>query len=81
MTPQLDEARPLDEEVERLLNVHQVADRLGVSSATVWRMLKDDELPQPLVLGKLTRWRVHDFNTWVRKLPAARADTRTRRKG
>jgi excisionase family DNA binding protein len=74
--------QPLDEEVERLLDVHQVAERIGVSASTVWRMTKDEELPAPLILGKLTRWRVRDFNAWVAARPVGRATTtRMRRKG
>jgi excisionase family DNA binding protein len=54
-----------DDGIERLLKVQEVASRLGVSTATVWRMLKDDEFIEPVMLGKLTRWRVRDFNAWV----------------
>jgi predicted DNA-binding transcriptional regulator AlpA len=64
------------DDVERLLDVYAVAERLGVSTATVWRMRKDGEIVEPLHLGKLTRWRAGDFTAWL-----AAKSRRARRSG
>jgi excisionase family DNA binding protein len=71
----------LDEEVERLLDVHEVANRLGVSPTTVWRWTKDESMPAPVMIGKFTRWRVRDFNAWVAAFPVADPAQRLKRKG
>lgn len=43
-------------------SVQQVAARLGVSVATVWRWAADGTLPKPVKLGpNTTRWRVADI--------------------
>lgn len=51
--------------IERLMDVTQVAEHLGVSRATVWRMRRDGTFIPPVMLGKYTRWRVADFNRWI----------------
>jgi predicted DNA-binding transcriptional regulator AlpA len=71
----------LDDEIERLIDVYEVASRVGVSPSTIWRMVKDDQFVRPVALGKLTRWRVRDFNAWIAARPSARPATRLRRKG
>jgi predicted DNA-binding transcriptional regulator AlpA len=43
-------------------------------------MLKDDEFIEPLMLGKLTRWRVRDFNAWVAARPLATDKPRNRKR-
>jgi predicted DNA-binding transcriptional regulator AlpA len=75
------EARHVEEDdIERLLDVKQVADRLGVSDKTVWVMSGDGRFPPPLRLGRLTRWRVADFNHWVEQ-HAERQQLQPARKG
>lgn len=40
-----------------LLSDREVANLLNVSTRTVWRRVSAKELPQPLKVGGLTRWR------------------------
>jgi predicted DNA-binding transcriptional regulator AlpA len=53
------------DDVERLLDIRVIADRLRVTPETVREMVKRNEFPQPLRLGTLQRWRVSVFNAWV----------------
>lgn len=47
---------------KQYLSVSQVAARLGVSKATVWRWSAQGTLPKPVKLGpNTTRWRVADL--------------------
>lgn len=40
-----------------LISAAEVGELLGVSARTVWRMLSTDELPSPIKIGGLTKWR------------------------
>lgn len=48
-----------------LLDAEQVAAVLGIDRATVFRMRSARELPEPLKLGRLTKWRRADIEAWV----------------
>lgn len=56
------------------LTIDQLARRLGVSAQTVRRRVHDGELPAPIRLGGLVRWRVRDVEVWERRL-AKHAET------
>lgn len=45
-----------------LLSVRQVAEALGVSRRTVWRLASVGDIPQPIRLGvQIIRWRHGDI--------------------
>jgi predicted DNA-binding transcriptional regulator AlpA len=59
-----------DEQFKRakLLNVKKVAELLGMSERTVWRMSGDGTLPVPIKLGNRLRfWRLTDLEDFVQK--------------
>ncbi|MCC6682854.1 MAG: helix-turn-helix domain-containing protein [Phycisphaeraceae bacterium] len=39
-----------------LVNVAQVAELLGLSERTVWRLVSTGEIPGPIRLGRSCRW-------------------------
>ena len=41
---------------DKLLKVHEVAEFLNCSNATVWRLNASGTLPAPVRLGRATRW-------------------------
>lgn len=47
------------------LRVAQVAERLGVSEATVFRLLKRGEAPPSYKVGKARLWRESDVVDWL----------------
>jgi excisionase family DNA binding protein len=51
---------------ERLLRVRQVADRLGVSVPTVYRLIARGELVGPGHVGRSSRWRERDIDAFIR---------------
>lgn len=52
---------------ERLLDVHQVCEMLGVSRSTLHVWTKRGFLPSPIRLGpKLLRWERESLQAWIR---------------
>ena len=53
-----------------LLNVREVAAKLGVSRGTIYKMLsRDARFPRPVyIMSKAPRWRVSDIDRWVDSL-------------
>lgn len=49
-----------------LIDVHEVASRLGCSESTVWRMEKNRLMPPRVTaFGRLARWRQLEIESWV----------------
>ena len=50
---------------DRLLSRRQLQDLLGVSRTTLYRMLADGSLPEPVRLGRLLKWRSRDVERYL----------------
>jgi predicted DNA-binding transcriptional regulator AlpA len=61
-----------DHMIDRLFNDREVAERLGVSKATVWRNAASGLLPRPVKLGHSSRWPESDLAEAVQRLKAQR---------
>ena len=48
-----------------MLKVSDVAERLGCSTRTVYRLIATGNLPKPLRIGKLIRWEREGFEAWI----------------
>lgn len=67
-------------ESDWLLTVDQVAERIGVSPSTVYRMVKDGGFPRPATIGSATgdrrnqykRWSAREVSEWIERLLAGR---------
>ena len=55
---------------DRLLRVGEVAERLGVSTRTVWSLRSAGEIPAPIRFGNNTRWKRSEIETYIRGLGA-----------
>ena len=53
------------EAIATLMNVNQVAEFLGVSVRQVWNLRTEGLLPQPVRLGRSSRWRRSELIAWV----------------
>lgn len=51
---------------DKLLNVKELAERLGVSTRQCWKLLSSGRLPAPVRLGRSVRWRESDIADFVR---------------
>lgn len=56
-----------------LLNDRAVAAKLALSKTTVWQLVKDRKLPEPIRFDGKTRWIDTELDAWI----AARAAERT----
>ena len=52
-------------ETNGLLNVNEVASHLQISPRSVWTRVSKAELPAPIYIGKLARWRRETINGWL----------------
>ena len=53
----------------RLLSVTEIADRLGVTKAAVYRWVSRGLFPRPLALGRASRWTEEDLQSWIASCP------------
>jgi excisionase family DNA binding protein len=72
---------------ERLLTIHQVADRLAISVRTLESMIARGEAPPHLRISKMRRWDPAGLDAWISgnrqaliehgsaPLPSTRSDT------
>ena len=59
--------------VERLLDVDEVAARLGIHRVTVYAMVQEKLFPAPIMIRKRPRWSVRDFNAYIQRLREEKA--------
>jgi predicted DNA-binding transcriptional regulator AlpA len=62
--------------IEAMLDVKNLADKLGASVRTVWRLVSAGVLPKPVQVGRCTRWFESDIEEFQRRL----SESRERRK-
>jgi len=54
---------------ERLLSAKDLAEILGCSQRSIWRLCSSGRLPSPVRLGpRLVRWRAKDVERWLGSL-------------
>lgn len=40
---------------------------LGVSDRSVWRRVEDGDIPQPIYIGRLAKWRIADIEECINR--------------
>ena len=48
-----------------LLTVKEVAEMLGLSERTVYRLADVNKMPRPVKIGAAVRWRRNELDTWI----------------
>lgn len=48
-----------------LLSAEKLAELLGISIRTLWRLRASGKLPHPIRLGGSVRWRACDIGDWI----------------
>jgi predicted DNA-binding transcriptional regulator AlpA len=51
-----------------LVTAEKAAEMLAMGKSTFWREVGNSNLPPPVKIGSLTRWRVADLQRWVERL-------------
>jgi prophage regulatory protein len=49
----------------RLIPADKVAELLGISKRTLWRLLSAGNLPEPVRLGSVVRWKKDELDDWI----------------
>ncbi len=52
-------------EVDRLLAIAEVSKSLGLSQSQVYAMVREQDFPAPIRLGRSSRWRTSTVNAWI----------------
>jgi len=60
-----------------LISDTDAASLLSIGRSTFWREVKAGNLPQPIKIGGLTRWRVADLQQWVERQQPGSTPVRT----
>ncbi len=50
-----------------LIASEEVARLMGISKRTLWRLLDAGKVPQPVRIGRNTRWRLSEVSGWIEK--------------
>lgn len=50
-----------------LIPAGDVAAMLGVSERTLWRLLSAGKMPEPVRIGRSTRWRSAEVREWIER--------------
>lgn len=55
--------------VGRVLNIAEVVDRIGLSRASIYRLVAEGKFPTPIKLGdRRIGWRDSSINEWLQSL-------------
>ena len=58
---------------DRILRPRELADRIGLSLATLWRLRRRGDLPEPIRLSPgCVGWRSSDIERWLERREAGR---------
>ena len=58
--------------IEAMMDVKRLAEMLGASVRTVWRLVSAGVLPKPVQVGRCTRWFESDIEEFQRRLRESR---------
>jgi predicted DNA-binding transcriptional regulator AlpA len=50
----------------RLVSAQNLANSLGISVRTLWRLRNGGKLPRPVQLGRSLRWRADEIEKWIK---------------
>ncbi len=50
-----------------LISAEELAKLMDVSVRTLWRLLSAGKVPQPVRIGRNTRWRLAEIREWIEK--------------
>jgi prophage regulatory protein len=49
----------------QLINAEELAQLMQVSERTLWRLVSGGKVPQPVRIGRSTRWRLAEVKEWI----------------
>jgi predicted DNA-binding transcriptional regulator AlpA len=58
--------------MQQIIKRGKLAQRLGVTSKTITKLVDNDGLPKPIKIGSLDAWLVEEIDAWVASKVVAR---------
>ncbi len=58
--------------MQQIIKRGKLAQRLGVTSKTITKLVDNDGLPKPIKIGNLDAWLVEEIDIWVASKVAVR---------
>ena len=56
----------------RVLRLHEVLERVGLSKSTLWRYINEGDFPKPIKLGpRASGWIEEEVDDWIASRPRA----------
>lgn len=52
--------------IESLLTVPQVAKLIGLAPRTVWKMIAEGRIPEPIRVGRYVRFKASEVDRWIK---------------
>jgi len=49
----------------QMIDVNELSTILSVSKRTIWRMVSNGKLVEPIRIGGSIRWKLSDIETWI----------------
>jgi predicted DNA-binding transcriptional regulator AlpA len=71
---------------DRLINIRQISAWIGVSEKTIYNWIKNNQFPEPMVLGKTDhhlatkRWYFTEIKAWLHGQPRGTSDHHPKKK-
>lgn len=59
-------------DLDKMIGIPVVAECLDVSVRTVWRLIREEELPKPVKVGRCTRMYLSDLKDYMERLKKQR---------
>ncbi len=53
---------------DTLLSIHQVSERVCLSTTSIYRLISDGKFPRQVRIGRTVRWRSADLDQWMASL-------------
>jgi prophage regulatory protein len=51
--------------MKKLLTIKEVTQMVGFKTSTIYKFIKTKGFPQPVKIGKSSRWLLSDINQWI----------------
>lgn len=58
--------------VDILIRLPEVCRQVGISKSTIYELINEESFPQPIKLGRYSRWSQDEVQAWVEQQKAAR---------
>ena len=54
--------------MEKLLPLRQLESVVGFRKSKIYQLIESGQFPQPIKIGRSSRWRSSDVQTWIQNL-------------